>query len=76
MGTKAKSQHEEFDPMILHGAFERMIADLKQKNDLVQQRVDKLEEECMEEEKKLWTKVMDQQKNNQVQVMHNYVYFI
>ncbi|KAL4237391.1 Exocyst complex component 5 [Mactra antiquata] len=65
MGTKARSQHEEFDPMLLHGAFERMIADLKHKNDMVQHRVDKLEEECKEEEKKHWARVVDLQRNNQ-----------
>ena len=66
MGTKARSQHDEFDPMLLHEAFEKMIADLKHKNKMVQQRVDKLEEECKEEEQKHWTRVVDLQRNNQV----------
>lgn len=65
MGTKARSQHDEFDPMLLHGAFEKMIADLKQKNKMVQQRVDKLEEECKDEEKKHWSRVVELQRTNQ-----------
>ena len=66
MGTKARSQHDEFDPMLLHKAFEQMLVDLKQKNQMVQQRVDKLEEECKEEEKKHWARVHELQRNNQV----------
>ncbi|WAR03182.1 EXOC5-like protein [Mya arenaria] len=70
MGTKARSQHDEFDPMLLHGAFEQMISDLKQKNRMVQQRVDKLEDECKEEEKKHWSRVVDLQRNNQTAYSH------
>ena len=66
MGAKARSQHDEFDPMVLHNAFEKMIQDLKHKNAMVQQRVDKLEVESQEEEKKLWSKIVDLQRNNQV----------
>jgi hypothetical protein len=33
---------------------------------MVQTRVDKLEEECKEEEKKHWARVVDLQRNNQV----------
>ena len=67
MGAKARSHLDEFDPMLLHNAFERMIQDLKHKNAMVQQRVDKLEVECKDEEKKLWSKIVDLQRNNQVQ---------
>ena len=66
MGAKARSHHDEFDPMVLHNAFERMIQDLKHKNAMVQQRVDKLEVESQDEEKKLWSKIVDLQRNNQV----------
>ena len=66
MGAKARSQHDEFDPMLLHKSFEKMIQDLKQKDAMVQQRVDKLEVECKEEEKKLWSRIVDLQKSNQV----------
>ncbi|KAK3600903.1 hypothetical protein CHS0354_013280 [Potamilus streckersoni] len=65
MGTKAKSSHTEFDPMLLHTAFEKMIQDLKDKNVQVQRKVEKLEEICKEEEKKHWQRVADLQKKNQ-----------
>lgn len=70
MGAKARSQHDEFDPMLLHKSFEKMIQDLKQKDAMVQQRVDKLEVECKEEEKKLWSKIVDLQKSNQNSFSH------
>ena len=35
MGAHARSSPEEFDPDILHKAFEKMIKDLKDKNNQV-----------------------------------------
>ena len=35
MGATARNTPEEFDPVILHTAFEKMIRDLKDKNNQV-----------------------------------------
>ncbi|KAH9523046.1 Exocyst complex component 5 [Bulinus truncatus] len=65
MGANARSSPEEFDPIILHTAFEKMIKDLKDKNNQVQKKIDKLELECKEEEKRHWNRVAELQKKNQ-----------
>ncbi|XP_052273620.1 exocyst complex component 5-like isoform X2 [Dreissena polymorpha] len=65
MGTKARSQHDEFDPMLLLGAFEKMISELKVMNKKVQAGIDKLEVDCKDEERKLWSRIGDLQRNNQ-----------
>lgn len=66
MGTKARNDHDEFDPVLLHTAFERMIGDLKDKNVQIQRKVERLEHECKEEEKRHWQRVAELQKRNQV----------
>uniref|UniRef100_A0A2C9KXP7 Exocyst complex component 5 n=1 Tax=Biomphalaria glabrata TaxID=6526 RepID=A0A2C9KXP7_BIOGL len=65
MGANARSSPEEFDPVILHTAFEKMIKDLKDKNNQVQKKIDKLELECKDEEKRHWNRVGELQKKNQ-----------
>lgn len=65
MGAHARSSPEEFDPDILHRAFEKMIRDLKDKNSQVQRKIDRLETECKDEEKRHWNRVADLQKKNQ-----------
>lgn len=66
MGTKAKNNHDEFDPMMLHNAFEKMISDLKDKNIQMEKKVEKLELACKDEEKRHWQRVAELQKRNQV----------
>ncbi|KAL5008482.1 hypothetical protein ScPMuIL_014063 [Solemya velum] len=70
MGTKARNDHDEFDPVLLHSAFERMISDLKDKNVQIQRKVEKLENECKEEEKRHWQRVAELQKRNQTSYSH------
>ncbi|ESO94153.1 hypothetical protein LOTGIDRAFT_215620 [Lottia gigantea] len=65
MGSKAGSNPEDFDPMKLHTAFEKMIGDLQKKNEDKQKRIEQLENSCKEEEKKHWQRVMELQKKNQ-----------
>lgn len=68
MGTKARSNPDEFYPMTLHGAFEKTIRDLKDMNARMQKNVEKLESECQEEEKRHWQRVAELQKTNQVRI--------
>ncbi|CAL1536919.1 unnamed protein product [Lymnaea stagnalis] len=65
MGATARSSPEEFDPEILHKAFEKMIHDLKDKNNQVQNKINRLESECKDEEKRHWNRVAELQKKNQ-----------
>ncbi|XP_005100941.1 exocyst complex component 5 [Aplysia californica] len=65
MGAHARSSPEEFDPDLLHKAFEKMIRDLKDKNNQVQRKIDRLEAECKDEEKRHWNRVAELQKKNQ-----------
>ncbi|XP_059169792.1 exocyst complex component 5-like [Physella acuta] len=65
MGATARSSPEEFDPMILYTAFEKMIRELKEKNSSVQRKIDNLESECKDEEKRHWNRVAELQKKNQ-----------
>ncbi|KAJ8308969.1 hypothetical protein KUTeg_013843 [Tegillarca granosa] len=70
MGTKAKNNHDEFDPMMLHNAFEKMISDLKDKNIQMEKKVEKLELACKDEEKRHWQRVAELQKRNQASYSH------
>lgn len=70
MGTKGRSNHDDFDPMLLHGAFEKMIQDLKEKNAQMEKKVEKLEDACKEEEKRHWQRVADLQKRNKASYSH------
>ncbi|GAB1597556.1 exocyst complex component 5-like [Argonauta hians] len=65
MGSRAQSNCDEFDPMTLHAAFERMITDLKEKNLQVHKKVERLENSCKEEEKRHWQRVAELQRKNQ-----------
>lgn len=65
MGPRARSKPEDFDPMLLHGAFEKMIADLQEKNAKVQKDIDSWEAAAHEEEKRHWARVGELQKTNQ-----------
>ena len=57
---------EDFDPMVLHAAFEKTISDLKDMAVSMQRRVERVEQQCKEEEKQHWQKVAELQKQNQV----------
>ncbi|OWF53753.1 exocyst complex component 5-like [Mizuhopecten yessoensis] len=70
MGTKGRSNHDDFDPMLLHGSFEKMIQDLKEKNAQMEKKVEKLEDACKEEEKRHWQRVGDLQKRNKASYSH------
>ncbi|KAK6182191.1 hypothetical protein SNE40_009929 [Patella caerulea] len=65
MGSKARSNPEEFDPILLHTAFEKMINDLQKKNEETQREIERLESSCKDEEKKHWQNVAELQKKNQ-----------
>ena len=66
MGVKARGRPEEFDPMLLHTAFEKMIVDLLEKNGNLQKEIDLVEMKAHDEEKKQWSRVGDLQKKNHV----------
>lgn len=66
MGARARGKPEEFEPLVLHAAFERMINDLREKNADVQRKIDSLEASAREEEKRHWSRVGELQKTNQV----------
>ena len=61
-----RGNQTQFDPMMLHGAFEKMIKELEIKNTQIEKKIEKLEENCKEEEKGHWHRVADLQKKNQV----------
>ena len=61
-----RGNQAKFDPMVLHGAFEKMIKELEGKNSQIEKKIEKLEENCKEEEKRHWHRVAELQKNNQV----------
>ncbi|KAK7104250.1 exocyst complex component 5-like [Littorina saxatilis] len=65
MGARARGRPEDFDPMMLHGAFEKMISDLQEKNAKVQKDIDSWEAAAREEEKRHWGRVGELQKTNQ-----------
>lgn len=59
--TNGKFDDEQFDPRILHEAFENGINDLKSIYDTNQKKCERLEMICREEEKKHWIKVAELQ---------------
>ncbi|CAG5129828.1 unnamed protein product, partial [Candidula unifasciata] len=65
MGANARSSPEEFDPVILYTSFEKMIQDLKEKNNKIQSKVTSLELQCTDEEKRHWNRVSELEKKNQ-----------
>lgn len=65
MGTRAQTNCDEFDPMSLHAAFERMIRDLREKNLQMHKKIEKLEMSCKDEEKRHWQRVTELQRKNQ-----------
>ena len=71
MGTVRSA--DDFDPMILHSAFEKTIRELQDMNTKVLQQVDQLEQECTDEEKLHWQRVAELHKHNQV---HTCSYFV
>lgn len=64
IGMRGNQTH--FDPMILHAAFEKMIKDLEAKNSQVEKKIEKLEENCKDEEKRHWQRVAELKKKNEV----------
>ena len=52
--------------MVLHGAFEQTIKELKDMNIRMQKKVETLEAECKEEEKRHWARVAELRQSNQV----------
>lgn len=70
MGTRAQTNCDEFDPMSLHAAFERMIRDLREKNLQMHKKIEKLEMSCKDEEKRHWQRVTELQRKNQVLFLH------
>lgn len=65
-----KGNQSKFDPMVLHGAFEKMIKELEMKNSQIEKKIEKLEENCKEEEKRHWHRVAELQKKNQSTYSH------
>ena len=57
---------ENFDPLLLHAAFEKTIRDLKEMNVGVMKQVEQLETECNDEEKAHWQRVAKLHEHNQV----------
>jgi len=56
MGMKARNDHDDFDPMTLHSAFEKTIGDLKDKNSLIERKVCiNIVEVCLKDMLKLHT---------------------
>lgn len=65
-----RGNQTQFDPMMLHGAFEKMIKELEIKNTQIEKKIEKLDENCKEEEKRHWHRVADLQKKNQSTYSH------
>lgn len=65
-GGSARCTSENFDPMALHGAFERTIKDLKEMNIKAMKQVERLECTCNDEEKAHWQRISELHKRNQV----------
>ena len=65
-GGVSRNNQRDFDPMVMHYAFEKTIRELKEKNVQIQKQVEKLEAACKEEEKAHWQRVSELQKHNQV----------
>ena len=67
-GGVSRTKAEDFDPMVLHSAFEKTIKSLKDMNVTVQKNIERLEGGCKDEEKVHWLKVTELQKHNQVHI--------
>ena len=74
MGTKTRSSHDDFDPWLLHSAFEKAIKDLEDKNNQMEKKVEKLEQACKDEDRRHWQRVAELQKKNQVSQTFTFVY--
>jgi len=59
---------DNFEPMVLHSAFEKTIRELQAMNVTVLEQVEQLEAECIEEEKIHGHRVGELHKHNQVKV--------
>lgn len=65
-GGVTRNNVEDFDPMVLHEAFENTIKDLKDMSVRVQRTVDRLEVTMKDEEKIHWQKVSELMEHNRV----------
>ncbi|XP_046561965.1 LOW QUALITY PROTEIN: exocyst complex component 5-like [Haliotis rubra] len=71
MGSRARhTSPEDFDPMLLHSTFEKVIRDLKEKNVMIARKIEKLENNCKDEEKRHWQRVSELQKKNHALYTH------
>uniref|UniRef100_A0A8C7QYH1 Exocyst complex component 5 n=1 Tax=Oncorhynchus mykiss TaxID=8022 RepID=A0A8C7QYH1_ONCMY len=69
-GGGSKGGAEAFDPKRLLEEFENHIEELKQLDEKIQRRVEKLEHQCHREAKEFAHKVQDLQRSNQVAFQH------
>uniref|UniRef100_A0A667XD86 Exocyst complex component 5 n=1 Tax=Myripristis murdjan TaxID=586833 RepID=A0A667XD86_9TELE len=69
-GGGSKGGAEAFDPKRLLEEFENHIEELKQLDEKIQRRVEKLEHQCQREAKEFAHKVQDLQRSNQVAFQH------
>uniref|UniRef100_A0A8D2ZPX8 Exocyst complex component 5 n=1 Tax=Scophthalmus maximus TaxID=52904 RepID=A0A8D2ZPX8_SCOMX len=69
-GGGSKGGAEAFDPKRLLDEFENHIEELKQLDERIQRRVEKLEHQCHREAKEFAHKVQDLQRSNQVAFQH------
>uniref|UniRef100_A0A665WWR7 Exocyst complex component 5 n=1 Tax=Echeneis naucrates TaxID=173247 RepID=A0A665WWR7_ECHNA len=69
-GGGSKGGAEAFDPKRLLEEFENHIEELKQLDERIQRRVEKLEHQCHREAKEFAHKVQDLQRSNQVAFQH------
>ncbi|KAM6961457.1 exocyst complex component 5 [Aplochiton taeniatus] len=69
-GGGSKGGAEAFDPKRLLEEFQHHIEELKQLDEKIQRRVEKLEQQCHREAKEFAHKVQDLQRSNQVAFQH------
>ncbi|MBN3298794.1 EXOC5 protein, partial [Amia calva] len=69
-GGGSKGGAEAFDPKRLLEEFQNHIEELKQLDERIQRRVEKLEQQCHREAKEFAHKVQDLQRSNQVAFQH------
>lgn len=69
-GGGSKGGAEAFDPKRLLDEFENHIEELKQLDERIQRKVEKLEQQCQREAKEFAHKVQDLQRSNQVAFQH------
>ncbi|XP_041947683.1 exocyst complex component 5 isoform X2 [Alosa sapidissima] len=69
-GGGSKGGAEAFDPKRLLEEFENHIEELKQLDERIQRKVEKLEQQCHREAKEFAHKVQDLQRSNQVAFQH------